>query len=124
MSYKYESCHYKFYLLYIEKMSNIKLGYITCKNIKEARTIAGTLLDKKLIACGNIIPKIDSMFKWKNKVVKSSESILFVKTSKSKMKKTISLICKIHSYENPCIVFLDLQNGNKTFMNWINQCLK
>ena len=105
-------------------MSNIKLGYITCKNTKEARTIAATLLDKKLIACGNIIPKIDSIFKWKDKVVKSSESILFVKTSKNKMKKIISVTCKIHSYKNPCIVFFNLQNGNKTFMNWINQCLK
>jgi periplasmic divalent cation tolerance protein len=105
-------------------MSNIKLGYITCKNTKEAKTIAATLLDKKLIACGNIIPKIDSIFKWKNKVVKSSESILFVKTNKSKIKKIISAVCKIHSYEDPCIIFLDLQNGNKNFMNWINQCLK
>ena len=105
-------------------MSNIKLGYITCKNTKEAKTIAATLLNKKLIACGNIIPKIDSVFKWKDKVVKSSESILFVKTNKSKIKKIISTVCKIHSYEDPCVVFLDLQNGNKTFMNWINQCLK
>ena len=68
-------------------MSNIKLGYITCKSTKEANTIASILLDRKLIACGNIIPKI-------------------------------------HSYENPCIVFLDLQKGNKTFMNWVNSCLK
>jgi len=68
-------------------MSNIKLGYITCKSTKEANVIASILLDKKLIACGNIIPKI-------------------------------------HSYENPCIVFLDLQKGNKTFMNWVNSCLK
>ena len=105
-------------------MSNIKLGYITCKNTKEARTIAATLLDKKLIACGNIIPKIDSIFKWKNKVVKSSESILLVKTNKTKIKKIISAVCKIHSYEDPCVIFLDLPNGNKTFMNWINQCLK
>ena len=92
-------------------MSNIKLGYITCKNIKEARTIAATLLDKKLIACGNIFPKINSIFKWKNKVVKCSESILFVKTNKSKIKKIISTVCKIHSYEDPCVIFLDLQDG-------------
>ena len=105
-------------------MSNIKLGYITCKSTKEANTIANILLDKKLIACGNIIPKIHSIFKWKNKIVKSTESILLVKTNVNKVKKIISVVCKIHSYENPCIVFLDLQKGNKTFMNWVNSCLK
>ena len=105
-------------------MSNIKLGYITCKSTKEANTIASILLDKKLIACGNIIPKIHSIFKWKNKIVKSTESILFVKTNVNKVKKIISVVCKIHSYESPCVVFLDLQKGNKTFMNWINSCLK
>jgi periplasmic divalent cation tolerance protein len=124
MSYKYESCHYKFYLLYIEKMSNIKLGYITCKNTKEAKTIAATLLNKKLIACGNIVPKIKSIFKWKNKVVENSESILLVKTNNIKIKKIISLVSKIHSYENPCVVFIDLKDGNKKFISWVKKSLK
>jgi len=105
-------------------MSNIKLGYITCKSTKEANVIASILLDKKLIACGNIIPKIHSIFKWKNKIVKTTENILLVKTNVNKVKKIISVVCKIHSYENPCIVFLDLKKGNKTFMNWVNSCLK
>jgi len=105
-------------------MSNIKLGYITCKSTKEANTIANILLDKKLIACGNIIPKVHSIFNWKNKIVKSTESILLVKTNVNKVKKIISTVCKVHSYENPCIFFLDLQKGNKTFMNWVNSCLK
>ena len=105
-------------------MSNIKLGYITCKSTKEANTIASILLDKKLIACGNIIPKIHSIFKWKNKIVKTTENILLVKTNVNKVKKIISVVCKIHSYKNPCIVFLDLQKGNKPFMNWVNSCLK
>jgi len=105
-------------------MSNIKLGYITCKNTKEAKTIAATLLDKKLIACGNIVPKIKSIFKWKNKVVENSESILFVKTNNIKIKKIISLVSKIHSYENPCIIFLDLRDGNKKFISWVKKSLK
>ena len=105
-------------------MSNIKLGYITCKSTKEANTIANILLDKKLIACGNIIPKIHSIFKWKNKIVKTTENILLVKTNVNKVKQIIRVVCKIHSYEKPCIIFLDLQKGNKTFMNWVNSCLK
>ena len=105
-------------------MSNIKLGYITCKNIKEAKTIAATLLNKKLIACGNIVPKIKSIFKWKNKVVENSESILLVKTNNIKIKKIISLVSKIHSYDNPCIIFIDLKDGNKKFISWVKKSLK
>ena len=78
-------------------MSNIKLGYITCKSTKEANTIANILLDKKLIACGNIIPKIHSIFKWKNKIVKTTENILLVKTKVNKVKKIISVVCKMIS---------------------------
>ena len=105
-------------------MSNIKLGYITCKNTKEAKTIAATLLNKKLIACGNIVPKIKSIFKWKNKVVENSESILLVKTNNIKIKKIISLVSKIHSYDNPCIIFIDLKDGNKNFISWVKKSLK
>ena len=105
-------------------MSNIKLGYITCKSTKEANIIASILLDKKLIACGNIIPKINSIFKWKNKIIKSRESILLVKTNISKVKKIISIVGKIHSYENPCIVFIDVKVGNINFINWVQNSLK
>ena len=67
-------------------MSNIKLAYITCKNNKEANQIATKLINNNLIACANIVSNVQSIFKWKSKLIKNKETILLAKTKKSKTK--------------------------------------
>ena len=57
-------------------MKNIKFFYITTPNKKEAKQIAQKLLDKKLIACANVISNVNSYFVWKNKVQNSKEIII------------------------------------------------
>ena len=54
--------------------------YTTCTSEDEAMHITKILLDKNLIACGNIIPKILSIFKWDSKISSESECALFLKT--------------------------------------------
>ncbi len=90
-------------------MSNIKLAYITCKNNKEANQIATKLINNNLIACANIVSNAQSIFKWKSKLIKNKETILLAKTKKSKTKDIVNMVSKIHSYENPCVVFLILK---------------
>ena len=48
------------------------------------------------------------------------ESVLILKTTNKKYKDLESLILKIHSYETPCIIKLSFDDGNKNFLNWIN----
>ena len=93
---------------------------MTCKNKIEANKIALDLVKKDLVACANIIPGVKSYFKWnKKKINIIKESILIGKTVKKNMNKIISHVKKISSYECPCIVFVDIKNGNKDFLSWI-----
>jgi periplasmic divalent cation tolerance protein len=106
-------------------MSDYKLFYMTCKNKVEANKIAYDLVKKDLVACANIIPSIKSYFKWNNKKINIiKESILIGKTVKKNINKIITHAKKISSYECPCVVFLDIKNGNKDFLNWIKNSTK
>ena len=106
-------------------MSDYKLFYMTCKNKVEANKIAYALVKKDLVACANIIPNIKSYFKWnKKKVNIIKESIVIGKTVKKNMNKIIVHVKKISSYECPCIVFVDIKNGNKDFLSWIKSSTK
>ena len=106
-------------------MSNYKLFYMTCKNKIEANKIALDLVKKDLVACANIIPGVKSYFKWnKKKINIIKESILIGKTVKKNMNKIIFHVKKISSYECPCIVFVDINNGNKDFLSWIKSSTK
>ena len=102
-------------------MKNIKFFYITAPNKKEAERIAKKLLDKKLIACANVINNVNSYFVWNNKVQNSKEIIIFGKTISKNQKKIIQIVKSLHSYSVPCIIFFDIKNGNKDFLKWIEQ---
>lgn len=94
--------------------------YITTKDLKEARKISQSLLNKKLVACTNIIPKIESGFWWKGNLEKCSESAMICKTRSKNVKKLIEIVKKEHSYEVPDIVELRIKDGNKDFFKWID----
>jgi periplasmic divalent cation tolerance protein len=106
-------------------MSDYKLFYMTCKNKVEANKIAYALVKKDLVACANIIPNIKSYFKWNNKKVNIiKESVLIGKTVKKNINKIILHVKKISSYDCPCVVFVDIKNGNKDFLSWIKNSTK
>ncbi len=106
-------------------MSDYKLFYMTCKNKVEANKIAYALVKKDLVACANIIPNIKSYFKWNNKKVNIiKESVLIGKTVKKNISKIILYVKKISSYDCPCVVFVDIKNGNKDFLSWIKSSTK
>jgi len=106
-------------------MSDYKLFYMTCKNKVEANKIAYALVKKDLVACANIIPNIKSYFKWNNKKVNIiKESVIIGKTVKKNINKIILYVKKVSSYDCPCVVFVDIKNGNKDFLSWIKSSTK
>ena len=102
-------------------MKNIKFFYITASNKKEAERIAKKLLDKRLIACANVINKVNSYFVWKNRIQNSKEIIICGKTTSKNQTKIIKAVKSIHSYSVPCVIFFDIKNGNRDFLKWIKQ---
>ena len=102
-------------------MKNIKFFYITASNKKEAGRIAKKLLNKKLIACANVISNVNSYFVWKNKVQNSKEIIICGKTTSNNQKKIMQVVKSLHSYSVPCVIFFDIKNGNRDFLRWIKR---
>ena len=96
--------------------------YITNPSKSEAKKIAKHLLNKKLVACANIIP-IDSLYWWKGKIEKSKEHVLIVKTLERNYEKIKKEVRKIHSYTVPCIAKIKV-NTNKKFGKWIREVVK
>jgi periplasmic divalent cation tolerance protein len=93
--------------------------YITTSGVPESKKIAKTLLEEKLAACINIIPSVESMYLWEEKIEEDSESIIIVKTSSSLVNEVIKRVEYIHSYETPCILELKVNNGSKKYLKWL-----
>lgn len=98
--------------------------YVTAKTKSEARKIANLLVKEKLVACANIIPKIESTYWWKGKIEKSSEASIILKTKKNLAAAITKRIKEIHSYTVPCVISLPITEGNKDYLNWVDKVTK
>ena len=97
--------------------------FVTVPNMKDANKITNFLIEKKLVACVNIIPKIKSVYWWENKVCKSNEQLLIMKSVKNNFNKIVKEVEKIHPYNVPEIVCVDI-TANKDYLNWIKEYAK
>ena len=98
--------------------------YVTFNSVKEAKILGKQLVKNKLAACTNIIPKIYSIYSWKNKEMTETECSMIVKTSKSKVKAAIKFIVKKHSYECPAVSAFPIEFTHIDFRKWINEQTK
>jgi periplasmic divalent cation tolerance protein len=93
---------------------------ITVGSEEEARKIARLLVKERKAACVNIVPGVDSLFRWKGKVDSARESLLLVKTRASLFPEIISLVKQIHSYEVPEIIALPIIDGSEDYLKWLD----
>ena len=97
--------------------------YISCANKEEAKLIARTLVEKKLIACANLFP-MESIYWWKNDIEESLEYVLIAKGMQEDFEALKMLVKDLHSYEIPCIVALPIADGNADYLEWIQTSTK
>src|SRR3990167_7706732 len=104
-------------------MGNI-IVLITAANKREARKIARRLVEGKLAACVNIIPAVNSLFRWQGKIDKTKEVLLIAKTKLSAFKKIVTLVKRLHSYQVPEIIALPIIAGEKKYLEWLNDSIR
>ena len=93
--------------------------YVVFPTLAEAKEISQLVLSKRLCACTNIYPSIESSYWWEGKVEHSSEVAMFIKTSALKLDELITTITDAHSYDCPCVVATDIKVGNEAYLKWI-----
>jgi periplasmic divalent cation tolerance protein len=91
----------------------------TVPDIKKARQLAGLLVSRRLAACVQILPALESHYRWRGKNETSKEILLFIKTRTSLYKQLETTLLKHHPYEVPEIVCLPITKGSKSYLDWI-----
>jgi len=96
----------------------------TAGNLDEARKIARYLVQERLVACAQIIPWIESIYMWDNKLNTAQESKVTLKTSREFVDQVQKVILENHSYEIPEILIESIEGGHKPYLDWIDEsCL-
>lgn len=92
---------------------------VTAPDLKTARALAKAALKAKLIACANLVLKMESHYWWQGKMESSVEVLLILKTPKSKLAALEKLILAQHPYDTPEFMVLPLAAGSQKYLAWL-----
>jgi periplasmic divalent cation tolerance protein len=99
--------------------SKYTLVFVTAPDLKTARRLARSALEARLVACANLLPKIESHYWWDGKIERSTEVLILMKTSGPKLAALEKLIEENHPYDTPEFIALPLGKGSERYLKWI-----
>ena len=97
---------------------------MTAASREEAGRIADILIENRLAACVQILPAIESVYRWKGSVERSSEVLLIAKTEMGKFAELERQVRAVHSYETPEIVAVPACAISQPYGEWLSTSLE
>lgn len=106
------------------KATGSYLVLVTAPDSKLARRLAKGALAFRLIACANLLPKIESHYWWQGKMERGSEVLLLLKTTKQKLGALEKFILARHPYDTPEFLVFPIKAGNERYLQWLAESVK
>src|ERR1044072_8788643 len=97
---------------------------MTASSGEEATRLADLLVGANLAACVQILPEMESVYRWRGKIERQSEILLIAKTSVAKFADLEREVRALHSYETPEIVAVPILAGSAPYLEWLAASLK
>ena len=100
-------------------MSEVRVVLCTFPDAAEARQIGTVLVEKQHAACVNLLPAVESIYRWKSKVERGSEALAIIKTSADQLAELETALTELHPYEFPEFVALDPAHVSEPYAKWV-----
>jgi periplasmic divalent cation tolerance protein len=104
-------------------MTDFQIVLSTCADRDQAERIALRLVERHLAACVNILPSVQSIYRWQGAVESAAEVLLLIKTSTARSQEVQSTIASLHSYEVPEFLVLPVLGGSDAYLAWLGVSL-
>ena len=91
----------------------------TLPDLESAERLAAELVEAGLAACVNIGAEVTSVYRWEDRINADREVVLIAKTTEGRVAALTEAVCRLHSYDCPCVVSLPATGGNPAFLEWV-----
>ena len=105
-------------------MNDKRLVLTTCESSEQARSIAHTLVERQLAACVNIVPQIESVYRWQGKIETATEWLLVIKTTADAFDGLRDALSELHSYDLPECIEIAIEDGSPAYLAWIGESVQ
>ena len=100
-------------------MARVIVVLVTCPTRAAARRIAGELIRRHLAACVNVVPSIESTFRWQGKTERCREVLLVIKTTAPRFDVLRRAVLSLHPYDVPEVIALPVVGGHTPYLRWV-----
>jgi periplasmic divalent cation tolerance protein len=100
-------------------MTDKRIVLTTAGTKEEAHKIARALVERQLAACVNIIPRVESVYRWEGEIEQAEEWLLVIKTTAAAFERVREAIRELHSYDLPECLCLAIEDGSTEYLGWI-----
>ena len=104
-------------------MSHEFIAFVTVANREEASRLAEILVSERRCACVNILPAIESVYRWEGKITRDHEVLLIIKTTEERYQELERRIKELHSYTTPEVIALKIERGSIEYLQWLRQAV-
>ncbi len=96
---------------------------VTAPSLKVARQLVRSALQARLVACGNLIPKLESHYWWQGAIETSDEVLILFKTRSSALARLEKFLLAAHPYDTPEMLALPIGHGTPRYLRWLSECV-
>ena len=97
----------------------ILLVFVTCPDLRSAKRIATALVTRRLAACINVLPGVESTFWWQGRIERAREALLLIKTTRDGFEPLRRAVITLHPYDVPEVIGLPLTVGHAPYLRWV-----
>ena len=102
-------------------MSQHLLVLTTIGSEKDAARLGRSLVERRLVACVNMVGPVRSVFLWKGKVEEESERLLLMKTRADRYAELETAIQELHPYDVPEVIAIPIDRGSQAYLSWVDE---
>ena len=101
-------------------MSDAIVVFMTAANGEEATRLAEMLVGAHLAACVQILPEMESVYRWQGKIERQAEVLLLAKTTREKFEELEREVRALHSYDTPEIIAVPVTAASAPYLAWLS----
>lgn len=105
-------------------MSDYLTAITTIDSAEAARTLSRALVERRVVACINIVPNVLSVYRWKGEVEETSEHLLLMKTRADAFDSLSKALAELHPYDVPELIAVPIERGSGDYLEWVSESVQ